>query len=165
VFAATGQVDFVTATTMTYPEEASGVALAARDAGLPVVISFTLETDGRLISGMTLEDAVAAVERATDGYPSYYMVNCAHPTHLPSGLETAGDWTQRIRGYRANASRLSHAELDESELLDSGDAAKLGVEFGQLHAAMPQLSILGGCCGTDATHIAAIAAAVRPRAA
>jgi S-methylmethionine-dependent homocysteine/selenocysteine methylase len=159
VFAATAQVDFVTALTMTYPEEAAGIAIAARDAGLPAVISFTVETDGRLVTGATLEDAVAAVEEATDGYPSYYMLNCAHPTHLPEGLGN-GAWTARLRGYRANASRLSHAELDESETLDSGDAPELGAQFARLNLDLPQLTILGGCCGTDASHVAAIATAV-----
>jgi homocysteine S-methyltransferase len=159
VFAATGLVDFVAAITMTYPEEASGIALAARDAGLPAVISFTVETDGRLVTGATLGDAVAAVEAATHGYPSYYMVNCAHPTHLPEGLGS-GPWAARLRGYRANASSLSHAELDESEELDSGDAPQLGAQFARLTLELPHLTILGGCCGTDASHVAAIATAV-----
>jgi homocysteine S-methyltransferase len=162
VFAATGQVDFVTALTMTYPEEASGIALAARDAGLPAVISFTVEIDGRLVTGATLEDAVTAVDAATDGYPSYYMINCAHPTHLPEGLAAAA-WAARLRGYRANASSLSHAELDESEVLDSGDAPQLGAQFARLNLDLPQLTILGGCCGTDASHVAAIATAVNAR--
>jgi S-methylmethionine-dependent homocysteine/selenocysteine methylase len=162
VFAATGDVDFISAVTMTYPEEAAGIALAARDAGLPVVISFTVETDGRLVTGATLQDAIAAVDRATDGYPSYYMVNCAHPTHLPEGLGGDQEWSERLRGYRANASSLSHAELDEAEELDSGDAEELARQYARLRTALPGLTILGGCCGTDASHVAAIAAAVRP---
>ena len=165
VFAATHQVDVVTAVTMNYPQEAAGIALAARDAGLPVAISFTVETDRRLVTGATLEQAIAAVELATDGYPSYYMVNCVHPTHLPESLVAAGEWAKRIRGYRANASSLSHDELDESEVLDSGDAEQLGAQYGELRVALPQLSILGGCCGTDARHIAAIARAVATPAA
>ncbi len=161
VLAETGQVDFIAAITMTYPQEAAGIALAARAAGLPVAISFTVETDGRLVTGATLEEALAAVDAATDGYPSYYMVNCAHPTHLPDGLAAIGGWAERVRGYRANASSLSHAELDEAEELDSGDAEQLGLQFRRLTAVMPQLTILGGCCGTDASHVRAISAAVR----
>jgi S-methylmethionine-dependent homocysteine/selenocysteine methylase len=156
VLADTGRVDFIAAITMNYVEEAAGIALAARDAGMAVAISFTVETDGRLVTGDTLEQAITAVDLATDGYPSYYMVNCAHPTHLPAQLGAPGDWVRRIRGYRANASSLSHAELDEAESLDSGDAEQLGQQFRQLRAVMPHLTIVGGCCGTDASHIAAI---------
>lgn len=160
VFAETGQVDLVTALTMTYPAEASGIALASRDAGLPVALSFTLETDGRLVTGETLGEAIESVDLATGGYPSYYMINCAHPTHLPADLAQGGEWTNRLRGYRANASQLSHAELDESEVLDDGDPEQLAREVVLLRASMPQVSVIGGCCGTDARHIAAIAAAV-----
>jgi homocysteine S-methyltransferase len=113
------------------------------------------------VTGATLEETIATVDRLTDGYPSYYMINCAHPTHLPEGLGSTGDWAARIRGYRANASSLSHAELDEAEALDSGDAEQLGEQFRQLRIAMPQLTILGGCCGTDSSHIAAITASVQ----
>ena len=165
VFAATHQVDVVTALTMTYPAEAAGIALAARDAGLPAAISFTVETDGRLVTGATLQEAIAAVDLATDGYPSYYMVNCAHPTHLPEGLVADQEWTGRLRGYRANASSLSHAELDEAEELDSGNPEELARQYSSLRAVLPGLSILGGCCGTDASHIAAIAKAVATPAA
>jgi S-methylmethionine-dependent homocysteine/selenocysteine methylase len=147
--------DLVTAITMTYVEEAVGIARAAKAAGIPVVISFTVETDGRLPSGQPLGDAIEQVDAETDAAPAYFMINCAHPTHFDSVLEEAG-WSERIRGLRANASRKSHAELDEATELDEGDPAELGAEYAELRERFPQLSVLGGCCGTDHRHVAEI---------
>jgi len=151
--------DLVTAMTITYAAEAIGVFRAAEEAGIPAVISFTVETDGRLPDGSSLSDAIVAVDRATDGYPAYYMVNCAHPTHVAAVLDAGGDWVLRLRGLRANASRRSHAELDEAADLDDGDPQELGREYRELRAAAPQLTVLGGCCGTDRRHVEQIAAA------
>jgi S-methylmethionine-dependent homocysteine/selenocysteine methylase len=157
VFAAAG-VDLVTAITMTYPAEAIGIANAARAAGVPVVISFTVETDGTLPSGRPLGDAIAAVDAATGSSPIYYMINCAHPTHFASILSSE-PWVARIRGIRANASRMTHAELDEAEELDAGDPDELAAEYAELRRSHPQLSVLGGCCGTSDRHIDAISTA------
>lgn len=154
-------VDQVTAITMTNVEEAIGVTRAARTAGLPVVISFTVETDGRLPTGQSLQDAIEAVDAATDRGPAYFMINCAHPTHFDSTLTGAADWLQRIRGIRANASKLSHAELDEAEDLDDGDPLELGAQYGALRRRFPQITVLGGCCGTDHRHIARICESCR----
>ena len=155
IFAEEG-VDMVSAITMTHVGEAIGIANAATDHGLPVVISFTVETDGRLPTGETLAEAIAAVDYATGGAPIYYMVNCAHPDHFSEWLTKGGDWLARIGGLRANASRMSHAELDNAEELDDGDP----VEFGHLHAdlatALPGLKVIGGCCGTDHRHIGCV---------
>jgi homocysteine S-methyltransferase len=157
VFAAAG-VDLVTAITMTYPAEAIGIANAARVAGVPVVISFTVETDGTLPGGRPLGDAIAAVDAATGSSPIYYMINCAHPTHFASILSSE-PWVARIRGIRANASRMTHAELDEAEELDAGDPDELAAEYAELRRSHPQLSVLGGCCGTSDRHIDAISTA------
>jgi len=151
------EVDFVAAITMNYPEEAVGIALAAEDAGMPVVISFTAETDGRLASGHPVAEAIAIVDEASGSAPAYYMVNCSHPTHLPGDLSGL----DRVRGFRANASSMSHAELDESEVLDDGDPVELAGQFAEFRARMPSLTVLGGCCGTDSRHVAAIAEAAR----
>jgi S-methylmethionine-dependent homocysteine/selenocysteine methylase len=156
--------DLVTALTMTSPEEGAGIALAARNAHLPCAISFTVETDGRLPSGHTLREAVEVVDRETDGSPLYFMVNCAHPAHLAATLAEAGPWLERIRGVRANASRKSHAELDESTELDEGDPADLAAELLSLRPLLENLTVLGGCCGTDERHIAAICDAWLPAA-
>ena len=151
--------DLVTAITMTSADEAVGVVRAAVAAGLPVVISFTVETDGRLPSGQPLREAVEEVDARTDGAAAYFMVNCAHPSHFADVLEPGSAWTDRIAGLRANASRMSHAELDEAEELDDGDPAELAADYVALRERMPRLSVLGGCCGTDHRHIAAMSAA------
>jgi S-methylmethionine-dependent homocysteine/selenocysteine methylase len=145
--------DMVTALTMTYADEAIGITRAASDADLPAAISFTVETDGRLPSGQPLGDAIAEVDDATGAGPAYYMVNCAHPTHFEAVLDTDEAWPQRIRGLRANASMKSHAELDEAEDLDEGDPADLGARHAALREKLPNLTVLGGCCGTDHRHV------------
>jgi S-methylmethionine-dependent homocysteine/selenocysteine methylase len=145
--------DMVTALTMTYADEAIGITRAATDAGLPAAISFTLETDGRLPSGQSLGDAIAEVDDATAAGPAYYMVNCAHPIHFDAVLDTDEAWPERIRGLRANASMKSHAELDEAEDLDEGDPADLGARHAALRDKLPNLTVLGGCCGTDHRHV------------
>ena len=154
--------DLVTALTMTYVEEAIGVARAAATAGIPAAISFTVETDGRLPSGQPLADAIGQVDAETGGAPSYFMVNCAHPTHFAHVLDDDGRWRERIRGLRANASTRSHAELDEAEELDQGDPVELAERYRELRERLPRLSVVGGCCGTDHRHIDAICVAVIP---
>jgi S-methylmethionine-dependent homocysteine/selenocysteine methylase len=156
VFADT-PADMVTTMTMTYADEAIGIAQAAKKAGIPSVISFTVETDGKLPNGQALGDAIGEVEAATDGAPAYYMINCAHPTHFEDVLE--GAWRERVRGLRANASTRSHAELDEAEDLDDGDPQDLGARYAALREKLPALNVVGGCCGTDTRHVAEICSA------
>ncbi len=148
--------DLVSGMTLTYVEEAVGVTRAAQDAGLPVVISFTVETDGRLPSGQPLGEAIREVDDETASGPAYFMINCAHPTHFEEVLAEGEDWTSRVLALRANASTLSHAELDEAEALDEGDPADLGARYVALAAKLPRLAVLGGCCGSDIRHVAAI---------
>jgi S-methylmethionine-dependent homocysteine/selenocysteine methylase len=154
--------DRVSALTLSYVEEAVGIAAAASDAGIPAVIGFTLETDGRLPSGTTLEEAISTVDASTASYPSWYLVNCAHPDHIAPAITEGAAWTQRIGGLRANASRRSHAELDEATELDAGDPEELAQGYVELARALPALSVVGGCCGTDVRHVAAIARAMSP---
>jgi homocysteine S-methyltransferase len=153
---ASAQVDQLTAITMTNVPEAIGIALASSAVGVPVAISFTVETDGRLPTGETLGQAISAVDQATGTYPAYYMINCAHPSHFQTVLESGGDWVQRVRGVRANASRCSHAELDVMTELDRGDALELANQYRELRQRHPQITVLGGCCGTDLSHLVAI---------
>jgi S-methylmethionine-dependent homocysteine/selenocysteine methylase len=148
--------DLITAITMTYADEAVGIVRAARAARMPVVISFTVETDGRLPSGQSLRDAIEEVDARTDAYAAYFMVNCAHPSHFDTVLEPGTAWTDRVMGLRANASRLSHAELDEAEELDTGNPEELALEYVALRGSLPRLTVLGGCCGTDHRHVEAM---------
>jgi S-methylmethionine-dependent homocysteine/selenocysteine methylase len=156
---ATTAADMVTAVTMTYPEEAIGIVRAANAAGLPVAASFTLETDGRLPDGTALKDAVEQVDDQTGGVATYFMINCAHPTHFASVLDEDGGWRDRIGGLRVNASAKSHAELDEADELDEGDPVALGAEHRALRERLPRVTVLGGCCGTDQRHVAAVCGA------
>ena len=150
------KVDMVTAITMTYIDEALGIVESAKKHKIPVVISFTVELDGSLPSGETLEQAITTIDEATDHYPKYYMINCAHPTHFMHLLEGAKSWKNRIQGFRANASCKSHAELDESTELDVGNKIELGQLHKELQQLLPNLEVFGGCCGTDASHLKAI---------
>jgi homocysteine S-methyltransferase len=125
-----------------------------------VVISFTVETDGTLPSGEALGAAIEAVDGATDSHPAYYMVNCAHPTHFGHLFDEAPAWASRVGGVRANASKRSHAELDEAEELDTGDPAELAADYMKLRAQLPALRVVGGCCGTDHRHVGAISSAI-----
>lgn len=154
-------VDMLSAMTMTHTGEAIGLARAARECGLPVSISFTTETDGRLPTGQSLGEAIVETDRATDAYPAYYMVNCAHPSHFVREFEANKSWVQRIRGIRANASKLSHAELDAATELDAGDPEALAEDYSTICDHYPWINILGGCCGTDERHIRAVSARLR----
>ncbi len=156
---ADARADLVSALTITYPDEAIGITRAASAASMPVVISFTVETDGRLPCGVTLGEAVTEVDAATGHGPAYYMINCAHPAHFAPALDEGGPWVNRLRGIRANASRRSHEELDAADELDAGDPDELADDYARLTARFPQLTILGGCCGTDERHVRQIARA------
>jgi homocysteine S-methyltransferase len=152
VFART-EADLVSAFTINYAEEAIGVARACQAASMPCVISFTVETDGKLPSGQTLRDAIEQTDRATGNGPAYYMLNCAHPAHFADALKRGEAWTERLRGLRANASMRSHAELDAAPDLDIGDPADLGARYRALRREFPRFTVLGGCCGTDHRHV------------
>ena len=157
---ATTAVDLVTAITMNYTEEAIGLARAARRVGLPVVISLTLETDGKLPTGDALGDAILRVDEATGGYPAYFMINCAHPTHFSGVIDGTEPWSRRIRGLRANASTMSHAELNDAPALDAGDPEALGQQYAELkRQQLKHFNVFGGCCGTDDRHVEQMARA------
>jgi S-methylmethionine-dependent homocysteine/selenocysteine methylase len=155
--------DMVSAMTMNYTEEAMGITRAAKDAGLPVAISFTVETDGQLPTGESLKNAITRVDDDSQGYPAYYMLNCAHPSHFGDALPAGESWTSRIQGLRANASSKSHAELNESVALDIGNPSELASQYAQLRrTVLPRLNVMGGCCGTDHRHLESIASACVP---
>lgn len=153
------QADLVTAMTLSYADEAVGIARAAAAAGMPVALSFTVETDGRLPSGQALGEAIEQVDAQTGGESAYFMLNCAHPTHFAAVLEPDAPWLERIVALRANASTRSHAELDEAEALDGGDPEDLGARYAALAPLLRRLTVVGGCCGTDFRHVEAIARA------
>lgn len=147
------EADLVTAMTLTNVPEAIGIVRAAARRAMPCVISFTLETDGHLPTGQSLREAIEDTDAATDGAAAYFMINCAHPTHFEAELAKGGDWINRIRGVRANASTRSHAELDNSTDLDAGDPQQLGRDYARLRKLLPSANVFGGCCGTDHRHV------------
>jgi S-methylmethionine-dependent homocysteine/selenocysteine methylase len=150
------EADIITAMTMTNSEEAAGIVMAASDARIPAVISFTLETDGKLPTGQSLKDAMAFVDSRKGTSPAYFMINCAHPKHFESILEKNADWMQRLKGIRANASTMSHEELDACTKLDDGNLREFGAQHQSLLARFPNFTVLGGCCGTDQRHVGEI---------
>lgn len=158
---AEGGADLLSAVTMNYIAEAIGIVRAAKQVGLPIVIGFTTELDGHLPDGDTLEEAINRVDRETEGEPAYYMVNCAHFDHFRDAMIDGADWVTRIRAVRANASRLSHAELDECDVLDDGDPQEFGELCADLHSRFPGLTVFGGCCGTDHRHVEAVRCAMQ----
>ena len=159
---AASQAAMVAAFPSNYADQASGIARAAARARMAVAISFTLETDGRLPTGQSLKDAIAAVDGATRSARLYYMINCAHPRHFSHVLARGEPWLARLRGLRANASTRSHAELDAAPELDAGDPIELGAEYRALLRRLPRINVVGGCCGTDHRHVQAICAACVP---
>jgi S-methylmethionine-dependent homocysteine/selenocysteine methylase len=156
------RADLVTAITMNYVEEAVGIARAAQQANMPVVLSFTVETDGNLPTGQSLKSAIQQVDEVTGRYPAYYMINCAHPTHFEHILAEGGQWLDRLRGLRANASKRSHTELNEAPDLDMGNPVELGKQYARLRKRLSCLNVMGGCCGTDHRHVEQIAEACLP---
>lgn len=151
--------DLVTAITMNYVDEAIGIARAAGEAGIPVAISFTVETDGHLPAGESLEEAIARVDADTGGLPAYYMINCAHPAHFAARLTPGAAWLERVGGLRVNASAKSHAELNDSTALDAGNPVELGALHVPLLHTLKRATVVGGCCGTDHRHVEEIAKA------
>ena len=155
------EVDMVTALTFNQAGEAAGLARAARTVGLPVVVSFTVETNGALPTGQSIADAITEVDAATESYPAYYMINCAHPTHFDHVLEAGEAWTGRLGALRANSSSKSHEELNESPTIDEGNPQELGGQYKALLGRHPHFRVLGGCCGTDHRHMDCISTACR----
>jgi len=154
---ASAEPDMLSALTINNLNEAIGITRAVATTALPFALSFTVETDGNLPSGEQLGSAINAVDAATDGYPAYYMINCAHPTHFRNTLDGHNGWVDRVQGMRANASSCSHAELDVMTELDAGDPVALANEYRTIRDRHPQINVLGGCCGTDLRHVEAIA--------
>ncbi len=150
---ALADVDVITAMTLNYSDEAIGIVQAAKTVGVPMVISFTVETDGNLPDGESLKNAITRVDALTGNYAQHFMINCAHPEHFSFKLRKNGEWKKRIRGIRANASAKSHAELDQSTSLDTGDKRELAIGYDELKTSLPELMVIGGCCGTDHTHL------------
>lgn len=154
------KVDFLFAGIMPALSESIGMAMAMEDTGLPYIISLMIRRDGRLIDGTTIHDAIREIDSATRRKPVCYMTNCVHPVVLMEALAFEPNKTdlvkERFRGIQANTSSLSPEELDQSLELKTSDKISLANDIMKLYDLM-DLKIIGGCCGTDGSHIDEIA--------
>ena len=144
-------VDFLMAATLPNIGEAIGIARAMERTGVPYIISFVIGTDGRVLDGTSLWDAVQWVDASTSTQPLCYMVNCSYPTFLRAEEQPSELFT-RLLGYQGNSSALSHSELDGSDRLQVEDIAAWAEEMLRLNSEYG-VKILGGCCGTDEAHL------------
>ena len=156
------KADIVTAMTLNSVDEGIGIAREARSAGIPSVISFTVEKDGSVGGRHSLRRAIEMVDAETDAAPAYYMLNCAHPLDFWDALEE-GPWMQRLMGVRANSSSLEHGQLCQLGRLDEGNWEDLAQRHADLNARYPHMNVFGGCCGTDSVHVAGIFSALSKR--
>jgi S-methylmethionine-dependent homocysteine/selenocysteine methylase len=137
--------------------ESIGVIRAGVAAGLPVGVSLSLTTEGRLRSGPSLREAIEAIEEATDGAAAWFGTNCAHPVEFEPAFADAGSWFDRLRYIRPNAAKMDKIALCSLGHLEDGDPVELGGEMGEIARRFPRADILGGCCGTDERHLSEIA--------
>jgi len=163
---ASAGADLVCSHTFSSWEEGGGLAMAAKEVGIPLTVGFTVDIDGRLHSGQGLGEAIMAVDREAGSYPEYYTVNCAHPDHFRTALEEGqgSEWIKRIGEVLVNASKKSHEELDRATQLDSGDMDELAKLTADLTRLLPNLFVVGGCCGTKMEHVKRIGKAISLRA-
>tara|TARA_R100001377_G_scaffold80331_1_gene59158 strand:- start:1381 stop:2292 length:912 start_codon:yes stop_codon:yes gene_type:complete len=151
---ASASVDFLMAVTLPSVEEAAGIAQAMQATGLPYIISFVIGADGRVLDGTALEAAIAYVDAHTTTKPLGYFVNCSYPSFLhPATMAKIPPG--RLIGLQANASSLSHAQLEGSKELKAESVSEWAELMVQLNRDFG-LKILGGCCGTDDKHLSAL---------
>jgi len=122
-----------------------------------------VDPTGRLTTGPSLKDAVLAVdEQAGNARPDFYGINCSHPVEFEPAL-TAGQWLERIRSLRPNASMAEKQALCTIGHLEAGDPELLGAQMGALSRRLPHIDVWGGCCGTWDDHLRAIGQQLRTR--
>jgi S-methylmethionine-dependent homocysteine/selenocysteine methylase len=154
------QVDFFFAGIMPAVPEIIGMAHAMGNTGIPYIISFMVRSNGRLIDGTTIHDAIQAVESSVRMKPLTYMANCIHPINLDMALSKDFNGTELVRthftGIQANASPLSPEELDGSYEIITSDPVELAEGMIKLREQY-KLKIFGGCCGTNQYHMEELA--------
>ena len=153
-------VDLALAITFNNIPESVGVARAAAEIGIPLAISLTLDSSSKLRSGPSLAEAITTIDKEPDQSPEYYLINCSHPVEYEPAIEP-GEWIERIRGVRPNASKMEKIALCKIGHLEDGDPEELGTLCGDLARRYPHMDIWGGCCGTWDKHLDEIARNVR----
>jgi homocysteine S-methyltransferase len=149
-------VDLAHALTFNNIPESIGVARAAAKIGVPLGISLRLDSSSKLNSGPSLVEAITAIDKETDQSPEFYSINCSHPLEYEPAIEP-GDWINRVRGVRPNASKLEKIALCQIGHLEEGDPVELGEQCGDLARRYPHMDLWGGCCGTWNRHLEEIA--------
>ncbi len=153
---AQADVDFLIGVTLPNVGEAIGIAKSMENTGTPYMLSFVIDRNGLVLDGTSLWDAVNKIDSITTVKPLCYMVNCSYPTFLHA-KEQPGELFIRLLGIQANSSSLDHADLDGSAELHTESVAEWGEEMLKLNKNYG-MKILGGCCGTDDTHISHLVA-------
>ena len=152
-FAAAG-ADLVSAMTMTSPQEAMGVVGRRPARGHP-----GRDRLHRRDRRPAARRHAAAATRSRPSTPPAGRTGSSSTARTPPTSRPAfdgGAWQSRIAGLRPNASTMTHAELDAMEELDEGDLGLLASSLDALRPQLPSLAIVGGCCGTDSRHVAAL---------
>ena len=154
------EVDFLLAGIMPTLPEAAGMARAMAETGLPYLISFTIQEDGRLIDGAAISDAITYIDRVTETPPLGYLTNCVHPSILRQALAQPCNQTEPVRrrflGIQANAAANSYRELERGIGLKPSGPKGLAAELAVLREEYG-LKLFGGCCGTDDRYLEEIA--------
>ncbi|MGZ8697715.1 MAG: homocysteine S-methyltransferase family protein [Gaiellaceae bacterium] len=112
----------------------------SRRAQLPQLSGRTFLTDGGLETTLIFENGIDLPH-----FASFPLLESEQ------GIEVLRDYSARY---------IEHAELDESEELDAGDPLDLAGRYRTVRKQLENLSVIGGCCGTNHRHVAAIAAAL-----
>lgn len=149
-------VDLALAITFNNIPESIGVARAAAKIGVPLAISLTLDSASKLNSGPGLVEAITTIDRETGRSPAFYLINCSHPVEYEPAIGP-GDWINRVRGVRPNASKMEKIALCKIGHLEEGDPVELGALCGDLARRYPHMDVWGGCCGTWSRHLDEIA--------
>ena len=153
-------LDFLYAGIMPTLPEALGMARAMASTGLPYIISFTICRAGTLIDGTSIDAAIEHIDSHTDQPPALYMTNCVHPSIVYEALSQPMNQTERVaarfKGVQANTAALDYSAMDGAQELITADPETLAEAMLRL-CKDKGLSVFGGCCGTDGSHIEAIA--------
>ncbi len=159
-YLAESKIDFIKAATLPALSEALGIAAAISTYNVPYVLSFVINRDAALLDGTPIHKAIEIIDSETDVNPLFYMVNCVHPTIFEEAISMESkifpDILNRIVGFQANSSLKSPAELDNLSFPDTIQPGEFADLMISIHKKFG-IKILGGCCGTDDSHINALA--------
>jgi homocysteine S-methyltransferase len=153
-------VDLLFAPTFPSIEEAHGVATAMSTTGLPYVVSFVLDDRGRVLDGTYLHAAIERIDDCVVPAPTWYSISCVHPDVARTALENLAVASSlsagRLREVKANGSPAVTSRRGTAEHCDGDPPEVFGETMHQLGRDFA-IPILGGCCGTGAQHLAALA--------